>query len=95
MKKKNRNQLKKENRNQRTKLKKKIQRMKNTPKISENSNYLSKTWSEEMGLKVKDGKVVEKEYRYRNEVTTLIKKDVKMCGREILSCCQGEFPKSV
>ena len=55
MKKKNKNQLKKENRNQRTKLKKKIRRMKNTPKISENSNYLSKTWSEEMGLKVKDG----------------------------------------
>ena len=42
----------------------------------------------------KDGKVVEKEYRYRNEVTTLIKKDVKICGKEILSCCQGEFPKS-
>ena len=52
MKKKNRNQLKKEKRNQRTKKK---QRMKNTPKISENSNYLSKTWSEEKGLKVKDG----------------------------------------
>ena len=29
--------------------------MKNTSKISENSNYLSKTWSEEKGLKVKDG----------------------------------------
>ena len=43
---------------------------------------------------VKDGKVVEKKYRYRNEVTTLVKKDVKICGREILSCCQGEFPKS-
>ena len=43
---------------------------------------------------VKDGKVVEKEYRYRNEVTTLVKKDVKICGKEILSCCQGEFPKS-
>jgi len=52
MKKKNRNQLKKEKRNQRTKKK---QRMKNTPKISENSNYLSKIWSEEKGLKVKDG----------------------------------------
>ena len=55
MKKKNRNQLKKENRYQRTILKKKIQRMKNTQKISENSNYLSKTWSEEKGLKVKVG----------------------------------------
>ena len=42
----------------------------------------------------KYGKVVEKEYRYRNEVTTLVKKDVKICGKEILSCCQGEFPKS-
>ena len=41
----------------------------------------------------KDGKV-EKEYRYRNEVSTLVKKDVKICGKEILSCCQGEFPKS-
>jgi len=43
---------------------------------------------------VKDGKVVEKEYRNRTEVTTLVKKDVKICGKEILSCCQGEFPKS-
>ena len=25
----------------------------------------------------------------------LVKKDVKICEREILSCCQGEFPKSV
>jgi len=25
----------------------------------------------------------------------LVNKDVKMCGGEILSCCQGEFPKSV
>ena len=41
----------------------------------------------------KDGKV-ETKYRYRNEVNTLVKKDVKLCGREILSCCQGEFPKS-
>ena len=24
----------------------------------------------------------------------LVKKDVKICGKEILSCCQGEFPKS-
>ena len=43
---------------------------------------------------VKDGKVVEKEYRNRTEVNTLVKKDVKICGKEILSCCQGEFPKS-
>jgi len=42
----------------------------------------------------KDGKV-ETKYRYRNEVNTLVKKDVKICGKEILSCCQGEFPKSV
>ena len=41
----------------------------------------------------KDGKV-ETKYRYRNEVNTLVKKDVKKCGKEILSCCQGEFPKS-
>ena len=41
----------------------------------------------------KDGKV-ETKYRYRNEVNTLVKKDVKICGKEILSCCQGEFPKS-
>ena len=26
--------------------------------------------------------------------TDLVKKDLKICGREILSCCQGEFPKS-
>jgi hypothetical protein len=44
---------------------------------------------------MKDGKLVGKEYQYKNEVNTLIKKDVKICGREILSCCQGEFPKSV
>ena len=24
----------------------------------------------------------------------LVKKDVKICGKEILSCCQGEFPTS-
>ena len=42
----------------------------------------------------KDGKVVGKVYQYKNEVNTLVKKDVKICGREILSCCQGEFPKS-
>ena len=42
----------------------------------------------------KDGKVVGVKYEYRNEVNTLVKKDVKICGKEILSCCQGEFPKS-
>ena len=26
--------------------------------------------------------------------TDLVNKDVKKCGKEILSCCQGEFPKS-
>ena len=26
--------------------------------------------------------------------TDLVNKDVKICGKEILSCCQGEFPKS-
>ena len=43
----------------------------------------------------KDGKVVGVKYEYRNVCNTLVKKDVKICGREILSCCQGEFPKSV
>ena len=28
------------------------------------------------------------------ELHDLVKKDVKICGKEILSCCQGEFPKS-
>ena len=28
------------------------------------------------------------------ELHDLVKKDVNICGREILSCCQGEFPKS-
>jgi len=42
----------------------------------------------------KDGKVVGVEYQYRNVCNTLVKKDVKICGKEILSCCQGEFPKS-
>ena len=44
---------------------------------------------------MKGGKVVGVKYEYRNEVNTLVKKDVKICGKEILSCCQGEFPKSV
>ena len=30
----------------------------------------------------------------KTELNNLVKKDVKICGREILSCCQGEFPKS-
>ena len=34
-----------------------------------------------------------KEDRISN-YTDLVNKDVKKCGREILSCCQGEFPKS-
>ena len=42
-----------------------------------------------------DGKFVGKKYEYKNKCNTLVKKDVKICGREILSCCQGEFPKSV
>ena len=42
----------------------------------------------------KDGKVVGVKYEYKNICNTLVKKDVKICGREILSCCQGEFPKS-
>ena len=42
----------------------------------------------------KDGKRVDKEYQFRSEVNDLVKKEVKFCEREILSCCQGEFPKS-
>ena len=43
---------------------------------------------------MKDGKVVGKDYQNKNEVNTLVKKDVKICGKEILSCCKGDFPKS-
>ena len=42
----------------------------------------------------KDGKVVKKVYSFKSEVNDLVKKEVKLCEREILSCCQGEFPKS-
>ena len=42
----------------------------------------------------KDGKVVGVKYEYRNVCNTLVKKDVKICGKEILSCCKGDFPKS-
>ena len=30
----------------------------------------------------------------KSTYTDLVNKDVKKCGREVLSCCQGEFPKS-
>ncbi len=30
----------------------------------------------------------------KTELNNLVKKDVKLCVREILSCCQGDFPKS-
>ena len=30
----------------------------------------------------------------KSMLNDLVKKDVKLCEREILSCCQGEFPKS-
>jgi len=30
----------------------------------------------------------------KSMLNDLVKKDVKICGRDILSCCQGEFPKS-
>ena len=30
----------------------------------------------------------------KTELNNLVKKDVKICGKEILSCCQGEIPKS-
>ena len=30
----------------------------------------------------------------KTELNNLVKKDVKLCEKEILSCCQGEFPKS-
>jgi hypothetical protein len=31
----------------------------------------------------------------KSMLNDLVKKDVKICGKEILSCCQGEFPKSI
>ena len=38
---------------------------------------------------------VEKNVSYRKSTfTDLINKDMKLCGREILYCCKGEFPKS-
>ena len=30
----------------------------------------------------------------KTELNNLVKKDVKLCEKEILSCCQGDFPKS-
>ena len=30
----------------------------------------------------------------KSMLNDLVKKDVKICGKEILSCCQGEFLKS-
>jgi hypothetical protein len=30
----------------------------------------------------------------KSMLNDLVKKDVKICGKEIISCCQGEFPKS-
>jgi len=30
----------------------------------------------------------------KSMLNDLVKKDVKICGKEILSCCLGEFPKS-
>jgi hypothetical protein len=30
----------------------------------------------------------------KSTYTELVKKDVKLCGKEILYCCDGEFPKS-
>ena len=30
----------------------------------------------------------------KSMLNDFVKKDVKICGKEILSCCQGEFPKS-
>ena len=31
----------------------------------------------------------------KSMLNDLVKKDVKICGKEILSCCQGDFPKSI
>ena len=43
----------------------------------------------------------ERFYQLKNNIkygksmlNDLVKKDVKICGREIFSCCQGEIPKS-
>ena len=38
---------------------------------------------------------VKKNVEYgKSMLNDLVKKDVKICGKEILSCCKGEFPKS-
>ena len=41
----------------------------------------------------KDGKL-EKEYQYKSEGITLVKKNVKDCEKILLSVCNGMFPKS-
>ena len=39
---------------------------------------------------------VKKNVDFRKSMLNdLVKKEVKICGKEILSCWQGEFPKSV
>ena len=40
----------------------------------------------------KDGKL-EKDYQYRSQGITLVKKNVKDCENILLSVCQGSFPK--
>tara|TARA_Y100000780_G_scaffold38620_1_gene31149 strand:- start:234 stop:506 length:273 start_codon:yes stop_codon:yes gene_type:complete len=41
----------------------------------------------------KDGKL-EKDYQYKSEGITLVKKNVKDCEKILLSVCNGMFPKS-
>ena len=44
--------------------------------------------------KVRFDKVKKNVESGKSMLNDLVKKDVKICGKEILSCCQGEFPKS-
>ena len=44
--------------------------------------------------KVRFDKVKKNVESGKSTLNDLVKKDVKICGKEILSCCQGEFPKS-
>ncbi len=37
---------------------------------------------------------LEKDYQYKSEGITLVKKNVKNCEKILLSVCNGMFPKS-
>jgi hypothetical protein len=38
---------------------------------------------------------LEKDYQYKSEGITLVKKNVKDCEKILLSVCNGMFPKSI